>query len=95
VGSGCRAGGSADYGCTSSGLGAGQRRWVIFSSNIYVAAAELLEGQIDAAAANEVHWGSCFALVATISHFLELMTKLEVLGSGCSADCTEDKADAL
>jgi hypothetical protein len=95
VGSGCRARGSADYGCTSSGLGAGQHRWVIFSGNIYVTAAEQLEGQIDATAANGVHWGSRSALVATLSRFLELMTKLEVLGSRRSADWTEDKADAL
>jgi hypothetical protein len=57
--------------------------------------AELLKGQIDAVAANRVHWGSRSVLVATVSHFLELETELEVLGSGCRADLIEDKADTL
>jgi hypothetical protein len=57
--------------------------------------AELLEGQIDVAAANRVHWGSCSALVIAVSHFPELKAELEVLGSGHSADLTEDEADAL
>jgi hypothetical protein len=34
-------------------------------------------------------------LVATVSPFLEVKTKLEVLGSRRSADLTEDEADAL
>jgi hypothetical protein len=58
-------------------------------------AAELLKGRIDAAAANGVHWGSSSTLVAAMSHFLELKTKLEVLWSGHNADLTEDKEDAL
>jgi hypothetical protein len=33
--------------------------------------------------------------VATVSHFSELKADLEVLGFGCSAYLTEDKADAL
>jgi hypothetical protein len=41
---------------------------------------ELLEGWIDATAANGVRWGSHSALVATVSHFPELKTELEVLG---------------
>jgi hypothetical protein len=56
---------------------------------------ELLKGRIDAVAANEVHWGSHSALVATVSHFLELRMELEVLGSERSADMIEDDADAL
>jgi hypothetical protein len=43
--------------------------------------AALLEGQVDTADANGVWWGSHFALVATVSHFPELKTELEVLGS--------------
>jgi hypothetical protein len=58
-------------------------------------AVELLEGWNDAAATNGVHWGSRSVLVAAVSHFLELKTKLELLGSRCNADLTEDKADAL
>jgi hypothetical protein len=33
---------------------------------------EWLEGRIDAVDANGVHWGSCSALVADVSHFPEL-----------------------
>jgi hypothetical protein len=57
--------------------------------------AELLEGRVYAAAANGVRWGSRSALVATVSHFLELKTELELLGSGRSVDLTEDEADTL
>jgi hypothetical protein len=39
--------------------------------------------------------GTCSTLVATLSHSLELKTKLELLGSGCNADLPEDQADAL
>jgi hypothetical protein len=56
--------------------------------------AERLEDRIDDAAANRVHWGSHFALVATMLHFLELKTDLEVLGSRRNADLTEGKPDA-
>jgi hypothetical protein len=35
------------------------------------------------------------ALVATVSHFLELDVDLEVLGSGRSVELTEDEAEAL
>jgi hypothetical protein len=57
--------------------------------------AELLEGQIDTVAANVVRWGSRSALVATVSHFPELDTDLEVLGSGHSVGLTMDEVDAL
>jgi hypothetical protein len=57
--------------------------------------AELLEGQIDTVAANVVRWGSHSALVATVSHFPELDTDLEVLGSGHSVGLTMDEVDAL
>jgi hypothetical protein len=56
---------------------------------------ELLEGWIDTAAANGVRWGNCSALVASLSHFLELKSELELLGSRHNADLTEDLADAL
>jgi hypothetical protein len=56
---------------------------------------ELLEGRIDAAAANGVRWGTRLALAATLSHFLELGTELELLGSGCNAVLTKDQVDAL
>jgi hypothetical protein len=57
--------------------------------------AELLEGQIDTVAANVVRWGSRSTLVATVSHFPELDTDLEVLGSGHSIGLTMDEVDAL
>jgi hypothetical protein len=56
---------------------------------------ELLEDCIDPAAANGVHCGSRFALVATVSHFPELKTDLEVLRFGRNVDLTKDEADAL
>jgi hypothetical protein len=34
-------------------------------------------------------------MVATLSHFLELDSELEILRSGCNADITEDQVDAL
>jgi hypothetical protein len=43
--------------------------------------AELLEGRIDTAAANGVCWGTRFVLVAALSHFSELKSELELLGS--------------
>jgi hypothetical protein len=58
-------------------------------------AVELLEDRINAAATNGVRWGSCSMLVTAVSHFPGLKTELEVLGSGCNADLTEDEADAL
>jgi hypothetical protein len=58
-------------------------------------AAELLEGWIDAVGANGVRWGARSALVATVSHFPELKTELEVLRSERNVDLTEDDSDAL
>jgi hypothetical protein len=51
---------------------------------------ELLEGRTEATAANGVCWGSCSVLVTIVSHFLELNAELEVLGSWCNVDLTED-----
>jgi hypothetical protein len=57
--------------------------------------AELLEGRIDAVAANGVRWGSCSTSVATMSHFLKLDIGLEVLGSRHNAGLIEGEVDAL
>jgi hypothetical protein len=57
--------------------------------------AELLEGWIDAEAANGVHWGILSALVAVLSHFLELKSELGLFGFGRNADLIEDQANAL
>jgi hypothetical protein len=56
---------------------------------------EHLEGWIDVVAANGVRWGSCSTLVATVSHFPELDTDLEVLGSRHDAGLIEDDVNAL
>jgi hypothetical protein len=58
-------------------------------------AVELLEGWIDAVAVNGVRWGSHSALVATVSHFPELRSEMELLRSGRNADLTDVEADAL
>jgi hypothetical protein len=43
--------------------------------------AELLEGRIDFAATKGVRWGTRSVLVAALSHFPELKSELELLGS--------------
>jgi hypothetical protein len=43
--------------------------------------AEEVEGRIDTAAANGVRWGTQSALVTTLSHFPELKSELDLLGS--------------
>jgi hypothetical protein len=58
-------------------------------------ATELFEDHIDARTANGVRWGTRSMLVAALSHFPELGTKLELLGSGRNADLTQDEVDAL
>jgi hypothetical protein len=57
--------------------------------------AELLTGRIGTATANSVCWGTRSALVATLSHFPELKSELELLGSRQNADLTDDQADAV
>jgi hypothetical protein len=54
-------------------------------------ATELIEDHIDMAATNGVRWGTKSALVAVISHFLEL----ELLESGRNANLTEDHVVTL
>jgi hypothetical protein len=58
-------------------------------------AVELLEGWVDAAPSNGVHWGIWSALVTTLVHFLELEAKLELLGSDQNVSLIEDQEDAL
>jgi hypothetical protein len=57
--------------------------------------AGLLEGWVDAAATNEVRWGTRSALVMVLSHFPELEDELELLGSGPDAVLMKDRVDAL
>jgi hypothetical protein len=56
---------------------------------------ELIKDRVDTAAANGVRWDTQPVLAAALSHFLELGAELELLGSGCNADLTEDQVDAL
>jgi hypothetical protein len=59
------------------------------------AVAEQLKSWIDGVAANGVHLGSHSALVAAMSHFLELDVDLEVLRSGHNVGLIEDEVDAF
>jgi hypothetical protein len=58
-------------------------------------AVEQIKDCIIATATNGVCWGTQSMLVATLSHFPELGTELELLGSGCSMDLMEGQVDAL
>jgi hypothetical protein len=58
-------------------------------------AAEEVENQINTAAPNGVRWGIRSALVAVLSHFLELEPELEPLRIGPDADLSDDRVDAL
>jgi hypothetical protein len=46
-------------------------------------------------AANGVQWGVRSTLVTVLSHFLELLTELELLGSGWGADLSDGQGVAL
>jgi hypothetical protein len=52
-----------------------------------------IEGHVDEAAANGVHWGGRLAITTTLAHFPELEPELELLGSGHNADLTEGQLD--
>jgi hypothetical protein len=56
---------------------------------------ELLEGWIDTAATNGVRWGTRSALVAALSRFLELNSKLVLLRSRHNADLIDYLVDSL
>jgi hypothetical protein len=56
---------------------------------------KLLEDRIITATTNRVRWGTWSTLAVTLSHFLELWTELELLGSGRNVDLMNDPMDAL
>jgi hypothetical protein len=56
---------------------------------------DLIEGRVDAAAANEVHWGAQLALVVVLSHFPKLELELELLGSGYNTNLTKDEMEVF
>jgi hypothetical protein len=50
-----------------------------------------VEGRINTAVANGVWWGTRSTLVTSLSHFLELKSELELLGSIKNADVSGDQ----
>jgi hypothetical protein len=56
---------------------------------------EKIEDSMDTAAANGVCWGTRSMLVATLSHFPELGTEMELLRCRHNVDLMEDLVDAL
>jgi hypothetical protein len=56
---------------------------------------ELTEGHVHAATINGVQWGSWLALTMVLSHFPELESKLELLGSGYNTHLTSDEMETL
>jgi hypothetical protein len=56
---------------------------------------ELLQGRFDITSTNGVCWGTQSALVTALSHFPELKSELELVGSGQNAVLTDDQVDAL
>jgi hypothetical protein len=55
----------------------------------------LIEGRVDAAATNRVHWGGRLALTIVLLHFSKLGLELELLGSEYNADLTKDDMDVF
>jgi hypothetical protein len=91
----CRTRGLADSGCVSSRLGVGQRQRAVFSGSIFAQGNGAARGPDHRRDRKRGPLGSRSALVASVSHFSELKSKLEVLGSGRTANLTEHKADVL
>jgi hypothetical protein len=58
-------------------------------------AAELLKGRIDCTTANRVYCGTQSMLATALSHFLELGTEIDLLGSKLSVNLIENQVDAL
>jgi hypothetical protein len=54
-----------------------------------------IEGRIDAAATNRVHWWAWLALTTVLSHFPKLELTLELVGSGYNADLIKDEMEDL
>jgi hypothetical protein len=52
---------------------------------------DVIEGRVDAAATNGVHWGAWLVLTAILSHFPEL----ELLGSGYNANLAKDEMEVF
>jgi hypothetical protein len=57
--------------------------------------AKEVESQINTTAANGVRWGTQSMLVTASSHFPELKSDLELLGSGRNTDLHDEQADVF
>jgi hypothetical protein len=58
-------------------------------SALISSAADLIEGRVDAATVNGVHWRARLALTAALSHFPKLEPEMGLLRSGRNADLAE------
>jgi hypothetical protein len=56
---------------------------------------DLIEGSVDAATANGVHWGARLVLTTILSHIAELELELELLGSRCNANLMKDEMEVF
>jgi hypothetical protein len=56
---------------------------------------ELIDGRVNTVIDNGFRWETQSALAAALSHFSELETELELLGSGCNMGLMKDEVDAL
>jgi hypothetical protein len=56
---------------------------------------DLIEGCVDAATANEVHWGARLVLTTILSHIAELEFELELLGSRRNANLMKDEMEVF
>jgi hypothetical protein len=56
---------------------------------------DLIQGHVDAAATNKVHWGARLALTAVLSHFPELELELKLLGSRYNTDQMKDEMEVF
>jgi hypothetical protein len=54
----------------------------------------MIEGPVDATAANGVHWGSLLALIAALCHFPEVGPELDLLGFEHNANPIEGQLNA-
>jgi hypothetical protein len=54
-----------------------------------------IDGHVDGATANMVHWGAWLALTAVLSPFPELKLKLELLGSRYNTNLTKDEMEVV
>jgi hypothetical protein len=79
-----------NFGCTSLGLDARQRRWAIFSSSISIHGGGAAQGRTDAVVASGSAGGPSLCWLLPCRIFLELTLEWEMLRSRCNMDLIED-----